>query len=63
MTVLPSSIIQSIIKTQRKEQSHFYHRRPIVTSAGKRQEETDRNVGTRQEKTDRNVGNAHPYSS
>jgi hypothetical protein len=48
---------------QRNERSHFYHRRLIVTLAGKRQEETDRNVGTRQEKTDRNVGNAHPYSS
>jgi hypothetical protein len=34
-----------------------------VTSAGKHQEETDRNIGTCQEKTDRNIGNAHPYSS
>jgi hypothetical protein len=34
-----------------------------MTLAGKRQDETDRNVGTRQEKTDRNIGNAHPYSS
>jgi hypothetical protein len=48
---------------QRNERSHFYHRRPIVTSAGKRRDKTDRNVGTRQEKTDRNIGNAHPYSS
>jgi hypothetical protein len=63
MTVLPSSIVRRVVKTQRNERSHFYHRRPIVTSAGKRQEETNRNVGTCQEKTDRNVGNAHPYSS
>jgi hypothetical protein len=48
---------------QRNELSHFYHRKPIVTSAGKHQEETDRNIGTRQEKTDRNIGNTHPYSS
>jgi hypothetical protein len=48
---------------QQNEQSHFYHRRPIVTSAGKCRDETDRNIGTRQEKTDCNVGNAHPYSS
>jgi hypothetical protein len=37
-----------------------------VTSAGKRQEETDCNIGTHQEKTDHNVGNTHssyPYSS
>jgi hypothetical protein len=44
---------------QQNEPSHFYHRRPIVTSAGKHQEKTEHNVGTRQEKTDRNVGNAH----
>jgi hypothetical protein len=48
---------------QRNEQSHFYHRRPIVTLAGKRQDEINRNVGTRQEKTNHNVGNAHPLSS
>jgi hypothetical protein len=66
MTVLPSSIVWSIIETQRNQQSHFYHRRPIVTSAGKCQEETDCNVGKCQEKTDRNIGNTHssyPYSS
>jgi hypothetical protein len=66
MTVLPSSIVQSIIETQCNQQSHFYHRRLIVTSAGKRQEETDRNVSKCQEKTDRNIGNTHssyPYSS
>jgi hypothetical protein len=51
---------------QQNERSHFYHRRPIVTLAGKRQDKTDRNIGTRQEKTDRNIGIAHssyPYSS
>jgi hypothetical protein len=48
---------------QQKEHSHFYHRRPIVTSAGKRQDETDRNIGTHQEKTNLNISNAHPYSS
>jgi hypothetical protein len=63
MTVLPLSIVRRVVETQRNEQSHFYHRRPIVTLAGKRQEETDRNISTRQEKTDHNVGNAHPYSS
>jgi hypothetical protein len=66
MTVLPSSIIRRVVKTQRNEQSHFYHRRPIVTSAGKCQEETNRNIGTCQEKADRDVGNTHssyPYSS
>jgi hypothetical protein len=62
-TVLPLSIIRRVIETQRNEQSHFYHRRPIVTSAGKHQEETNCNVGTRQGKTDQNVSNAHPYSS
>jgi hypothetical protein len=62
-TVLPLSIVWRVIKTQQNEQSHFYHRIPIVTSAGKCQEETDRNVGTSQGKTDHNVGNAHPYSS
>jgi flagellar biosynthesis/type III secretory pathway M-ring protein FliF/YscJ len=65
-TVLPSSIVRSVIETQRNEQSHFYHRRPIVTLAGKRQEETNRNIDTHQEKTNRNVGNTHssyPYSS
>jgi hypothetical protein len=63
MTVLPYSVIRRVIETQRNERSHFYNTRPIVISAGKRRDETDRNVGTRQEKTDRNVGNAHPYSS
>jgi hypothetical protein len=48
---------------QQNEQSHFYHRRLIVTLAGKCQEETDHNIGTHQEKTDHNVGNTHPYSS
>jgi hypothetical protein len=42
---------------QQNEQS-FLPLRPIVTSAGKRQEETDRNISTRQEKTNRNIGNA-----
>jgi hypothetical protein len=44
----------------------FYHRRPIVSSAGKHPEKTDRNVGTRQEKTNHNIGNAYssyPYWS
>jgi hypothetical protein len=63
MKVLPSSIVRRVVETQRNERRHFYHRRPIVTSAGKCQEETDCNIGTCQEKTDRNVGNAHPYSS
>jgi hypothetical protein len=48
---------------QWNERSHFFQARPIVSLAGKCQEETDRNVGTHQEETDRNVGNAHPYSS
>jgi hypothetical protein len=48
---------------QQNEQSHFYHRRPIVTLAGKHQEKTNHNVGTRKEKTDHNVSNAHPCSS
>jgi hypothetical protein len=51
---------------QQNEQSHFYHRRPIVTSAGKHQDKTDHNVGTHQEKTYRNISNTHssyPYSS
>jgi hypothetical protein len=37
-----------------------------VTSAGKHQDKTDRNIGTCQEKTNRNIGIAHssyPYSS
>ncbi len=59
MRVLPESVVRRVIETQRNERSHFYHRRPIVKSAGKCLDKTDRNFGTRQEKTDRNVGNAH----
>ncbi len=44
-----------------KQAKSFYHRRPIVASAGKHQEKTDCNISTHQEKTNRNVGN--PYSS
>jgi hypothetical protein len=62
-TVLPLSFVRRVIEMQQNERRHFYHTRPKVTSAGKRRDETNRNVGTRQEKTDRNVGNAHPYSS
>jgi hypothetical protein len=32
-----------------------------VSSAGKRQEKTNRNVGTRLEKTDHNIGNASQW--
>jgi hypothetical protein len=66
MTVLPSSIVRRVVETQRNEQNHFYHKRLIVTSAGKHQEETDCNISTHQENNDHNVGNTHssyPYSS
>jgi hypothetical protein len=64
-TVLPESIVHRVIEMQQNERSHFYHRRPIATSAGKDQEILIITC-TRQEKTDRNVGNAlcsYPYSS
>jgi hypothetical protein len=63
MTELPLSIVWRVIKMQQNKQSHFYHRRPIVTLADNCQEETNCNVGTHQEKTNHNVGKAHPYSS
>jgi hypothetical protein len=43
--VLPESFFWRVIKMQQNKRSHFYHRRPIVSLAGKHSEKTDCNIG------------------
>jgi hypothetical protein len=47
MVVLPESFCYRVIKKMQQNESHFYHRRLIVSSAGKHSKKTDHNIANR----------------